>query len=173
MINIRPVVAAIKGVLRHQPAEPPWTRNNPLSGLTHKRRLSALARGLSRACRAGVRDVHPSHYGRMCLIETLRGPNIGLIGSLSVYARVNRSGSSKRRTARWSTAWLATTVPDRRRGVTATWWHRPIRRSMRTVASRAACWSAASGEVEYVPFVRGEIHMHVSPRHDGAGGHSR
>src|SRR5699024_3108317 len=69
-------------------------QNNPLSGLTHKRRLSALGPGgLSRE-RASleVRDVHPSHYGRMCPIETPEGPNIGLIGSLSVYARVNPFG---------------------------------------------------------------------------------
>ena len=69
-------------------------QNNPLSGLTHKRRLSALGPGgLSRE-RAGleVRDVHSSHYGRMCPIETPEGPNIGLIGSLSVYARVNPFG---------------------------------------------------------------------------------
>src|SRR2546421_5270712 len=69
-------------------------QTNPLSGLTHKRRLSALGPGgLSRE-RAGfeVRDVHPSHYGRMCPIETPEGPNIGLIGSLASYARVNRFG---------------------------------------------------------------------------------
>ena len=67
---------------------------NPLAGLTHRRRLSALGPGgLSRE-RAGfeVRDVHPSHYGRMCPIETPEGPNIGLIGSLATYARVNRYG---------------------------------------------------------------------------------
>ena len=69
-------------------------QTNPLAGLTHKRRLSALGPGgLSRE-RAGfeVRDVHPSHYGRMCPIETPEGPNIGLIGSLSTYARVNPFG---------------------------------------------------------------------------------
>lgn len=69
-------------------------QNNPLSGLTHKRRLSALGPGGLTRDRAGleVRDVHPSHYGRMCPIETPEGPNIGLIGSLSVYARVNPFG---------------------------------------------------------------------------------
>ena len=69
-------------------------QTNPLAGLTHKRRLSALGPGgLSRE-RAGleVRDVHSSHYGRMCPIETPEGPNIGLIGSLSMYARVNPFG---------------------------------------------------------------------------------
>src|SRR3546814_14538029 len=69
-------------------------QNNPLAGLTHKRRLSALGPGgLSRE-RAGVevRDVHPSHYGRMCPIETPEGPNIGLIGSLASFARINAFG---------------------------------------------------------------------------------
>src|SRR5206468_1799436 len=69
-------------------------QTNPLAGLTHKRRLSALGPGgLSRE-RAGfeVRDVHPSHYGRMCPIETPEGPNIGLIGSLSTYGRINEFG---------------------------------------------------------------------------------
>ena len=71
-----------------------WIRTTPLSGLTHKRRLSALGPGgLSRE-RAGVevRDVHPSHYGRMCPIETPEGPNIGLIGSLASFARINAFG---------------------------------------------------------------------------------
>ncbi|MFN9909187.1 MAG: DNA-directed RNA polymerase subunit beta, partial [bacterium] len=67
---------------------------NPLSGLTHKRRLSALGPGGLARDRAGfeVRDVHPSHYGRMCPIETPEGPNIGLIGALSTFARVNEFG---------------------------------------------------------------------------------
>lgn len=94
LINIRPVVAAIKEFFGTSQLSPFMDQNNPLSGLTHKRRLSALGPGgLSRE-RAGleVRDVHPSHYGRMCPIETPEGPNIGLIGSLSVYARVNPFG---------------------------------------------------------------------------------
>lgn len=92
LINIRPVVAAIKEFFGTSQLSQFMDQNNPLSGLTHKRRLLALGPGgLSRE-RAGleVRDVHPSHYGRMCPIETPEGPNIGLIGSLSVYARVNR-----------------------------------------------------------------------------------
>ncbi|MBF6365175.1 DNA-directed RNA polymerase subunit beta [Nocardia puris] len=94
LINIRPVVAAIKEFFGTSQLSQFMDQNNPLSGLTHKRHLSALGPGgLSRE-RAGleVRDVHPSHYGRMCPIETPEGPNIGLIGSLSVYARVNPFG---------------------------------------------------------------------------------
>ncbi len=94
LINIRPVVAAIKEFYGTSQLSQFMDQNNPLSGLTHKRRLSALGPGgLSRE-RAGleVRDVHASHYGRMCPIETPEGPNIGLIGSLSVYARVNPFG---------------------------------------------------------------------------------
>ncbi len=94
LINIRPVVAAIKEFFGTSQLSQFMDQNNPLSGLTHKRRLSALGPGgLSRE-RAGleVRDVHSSHYGRMCPIETPEGPNIGLIGSLSVYARVNPFG---------------------------------------------------------------------------------
>ncbi|MGH3952378.1 MAG: DNA-directed RNA polymerase subunit beta, partial [Pseudonocardiaceae bacterium] len=94
LINIRPVVAAIKEFFGTSQLSQFMDQNNPIAGLTHKRRLSALGPGgLSRE-RAGmeVRDVHPSHYGRMCPIETPEGPNIGLIGSLCSYARVNPFG---------------------------------------------------------------------------------
>jgi DNA-directed RNA polymerase subunit beta len=94
LINIRPVVAAIKEFFGSSQLSQFMDQTNPLAGLTHKRRLSALGPGgLSRE-RAGfeVRDVHASHYGRMCPIETPEGPNIGLIGSLSTYARLNRYG---------------------------------------------------------------------------------
>jgi DNA-directed RNA polymerase subunit beta len=94
LINIRPVVAAIKEFFGSSQLSQFMDQTNPLAGLTHKRRLSALGPGgLSRE-RAGfeVRDVHPSHYGRMCPIETPEGPNIGLMGSLSTYARLNRYG---------------------------------------------------------------------------------
>jgi len=94
LINIRPVVAAIKEFFGSSQLSQFMDQTNPLAGLTHKRRLSALGPGgLSRE-RAGfeVRDVHPSHYGRMCPIETPEGPNIGLIGSLSTYAQVNEFG---------------------------------------------------------------------------------
>ncbi len=94
LINIRPVAASIKEFFGSSQLSQFMDQNNPLSELTHKRRLSALGPGgLSRE-RAGfeVRDVHPSHYGRMCPIETPEGPNIGLINSLSTYARVNKYG---------------------------------------------------------------------------------
>lgn len=94
LINIRPVVASIKEFFGTSQLSQFMDQNNPLSGLTHKRRLSALGPGgLSRE-RAyfEVRDVHPSHYGRMCPIETPEGPNIGLIGSLASYGRVNAFG---------------------------------------------------------------------------------
>ncbi|MDA8290297.1 MAG: DNA-directed RNA polymerase subunit beta, partial [Actinomycetota bacterium] len=94
LINIRPVVAAIKEFFGTSQLSQFMDQHNPLSGLAHKRRLSALGPGgLSRE-RAGfeVRDVHTSHYGRMCPIETPEGPNIGLIGHLASYARVNEHG---------------------------------------------------------------------------------
>ncbi|MBT4677539.1 MAG: DNA-directed RNA polymerase subunit beta, partial [Acidimicrobiaceae bacterium] len=94
LINIRPVVAAIKEFFGTSQLSQFMDQVNPLSGLTHRRRLSALGPGgLSRE-RAGfeVRDVHFSHYGRMCPIETPEGPNIGLIGGLATYGRVNPFG---------------------------------------------------------------------------------
>ncbi|MFC7586495.1 DNA-directed RNA polymerase subunit beta [Nonomuraea antimicrobica] len=94
LINIRPVVASIKEFFGTSQLSQFMDQINPLAGLTHKRRLNALGPGgLSRE-RAGfeVRDVHPSHYGRMCPIETPEGPNIGLIGSLASYGRLNAFG---------------------------------------------------------------------------------
>lgn len=94
LINIRPVVAAIKEFFGSSQLSQFMDQTNPLAELTHKRRLSALGPGgLSRE-RAGfeVRDVHHSHYGRMCPIETPEGPNIGLIGSLCTYGRINEYG---------------------------------------------------------------------------------
>ncbi|GAA1351223.1 DNA-directed RNA polymerase subunit beta [Falsarthrobacter nasiphocae] len=94
LINIRPVVAAIKEFFGTSQLSQFMDQNNPLAGLTHKRRLSALGPGGLSRDRAGmeVRDVHPSHYGRMCPIETPEGPNIGLIGSLASYGRINAFG---------------------------------------------------------------------------------
>ena len=94
LINIRPVVGSIKEFFGSSQLSQFMDQPNPLAGLTHRRRLSALGPGGVSRERAGfeVRDVHPSHYGRMCPIETPEGPNIGLIGSLASYARVNRFG---------------------------------------------------------------------------------
>jgi DNA-directed RNA polymerase subunit beta len=94
LINIRPVVASIKEFFGTSQLSQFMDQTNPLAGLTHKRRLSALGPGGLSRDRAGfeVRDVHPSHYGRMCPIETPEGPNIGLIGSLSTFGRVNSFG---------------------------------------------------------------------------------
>ncbi len=94
LINIRPVVAAMKEFFGGSQLSQFMDQTNPLAEITNKRRLSALGPGgLSRE-RAGfdVRDVHPSHYGRMCPIETPEGPNIGLIGSLATYGKINRHG---------------------------------------------------------------------------------
>ena len=94
LINIRPVVASIKEFFGTSQLSQFMDQTNPLSGLTHRRRLSALGPGGLSRDRAGfeVRDVHPSHYGRMCPIETPEGPNIGLIGSLATYGRVTAFG---------------------------------------------------------------------------------
>ena len=94
LINIRPVIAAIKEFFGSSQLSQFMDQTNPLAELTHKRRLSALGPGGLTRERAGfeVRDVHHSHYGRMCPIETPEGPNIGLINSLSTYARVNEYG---------------------------------------------------------------------------------
>ncbi len=94
LINIRPVVASIREFFGTSQLSQFMDQNNPLAGLTHKRRLSALGPGGLSRDRAGmeVRDVHPSHYGRMCPIETPEGPNIGLIGALASYGRINPFG---------------------------------------------------------------------------------
>ena len=94
LVNIRPITAAIKEFFGSSPLSQFMDQNNPLGELTHKRRLSALGPGGLSRDRAGfeVRDVHYSHYGRMCPIETPEGPNIGLINSLACYARINEYG---------------------------------------------------------------------------------
>lgn len=167
LINIRPVVAAIKeffGTSQSQFMD----QNNPLSGLTHKRRLSALGPGgLSRE-RAGleVRDVHPSHYGRMCPIETPEGPNIGLIGSLSVYARVNPFGfieTPYRKVVDGvvSDEIVYLTADEEDRHVVAQA-NSPIDADGRFVEPRVLVRRKA-GEVEYVPSSEVD-YMDVSPR---------
>ena len=94
LINIKPVTAAVKEFFGSSQLSQFMDQNNPLSELTHKRRLSALGPGGLSRDRAGfeVRDVHYTHYGRMCPIETPEGPNIGLINSLATYARINEYG---------------------------------------------------------------------------------
>ena len=169
LINIRPVVAAIKEFFGTSQLSQFMDQNNPLSGLTHKRRLSALGPGgLSRE-RAGleVRDVHPSHYGRMCPIETPEGPNIGLIGSLSVYARVNPFGfieTPYRKVGRRCCVDRRDRVPDRRRGG-------PLRqgagqrrdRRRRALHRGARALRRKGGEVELVRPAEVE-YMDISPR---------
>ncbi|CNU71933.1 DNA-directed RNA polymerase subunit beta [Mycobacterium tuberculosis] len=168
MINIRPVVAAIKEFFGTSQLSQFMDQNNPLSGLTHKRRLSALGPGgLSRE-RAGleVRDVHPSHYGRMCPIETPEGPNIGLIGSLSVYARVNPFGfieTPYRKVVDGvvSDEIVYLTADEEDRHVVAQA-NSPIDADGRFVEPRVLVRRKA-GEVEYVPSSEVD-YMDVSPR---------
>lgn len=165
LINIRPVVAAIKEFFGTSQLS---QFMNPLSGLTHKRRLSALGPGgLSRE-RAGleVRDVHPSHYGRMCPIETPEGPNIGLIGSLSVYARVNPFGfieTPYRKVVDGvvSDEIVYLTADEEDRHVVAQA-NSPIDADGRFVEPRVLVRRKA-GEVEYVPSSEVD-YMDVSPR---------
>lgn len=168
LINIRPVVAAIKEFFGTSQPSQFMDQDNPLSGLTHKRRLSALGPGgLSRE-RAGleVRDVHPSHYGRMCPIETPEGPNIGLIGSLSVYARVNPFGfieTPYRKVVDGvvSDEIVYLTADEEDRHVVAQA-NSPIDADGRFVEPRVLVRRKA-GEVEYVPSSEVD-YMDVSPR---------
>ncbi|KBY77383.1 DNA-directed RNA polymerase RpoB [Mycobacterium tuberculosis TKK-01-0028] len=168
LINIRPVVAAIKEFFGTSQLSQFMYQNNPLSGLTHKRRLSALGPGgLSRE-RAGleVRDVHPSHYGRMCPIETPEGPNIGLLGSLSVYARVNPFGfieTPYRKVVDGvvSDEIVYLTADEEDRHVVAQA-NSPIDADGRFVEPRVLVRRKA-GEVEYVPSSEVD-YMDVSPR---------
>ncbi|SGN49318.1 DNA-directed RNA polymerase subunit beta [Mycobacterium tuberculosis] len=168
LINIRPVVAAIKEFFGTSQLSQFMDQNNPLSGLTHKRRLSALGPGgLSRE-RAGleVRDVHPSHYGRMCPIETPEGPNLGLIGSLSVYARVNPFGfieTPYRKVVDGvvSDEIVYLTADEEDRHVVAQA-NSPIDADGRFVEPRVLVRRKA-GEVEYVPSSEVD-YMDVSPR---------
>lgn len=168
LINIRPVVAAIKEFFGTSQLSQFMDQNNPLSGLTQKRRLSALGPGgLSRE-RAGleVRDVHPSHYGRMCPIETPEGPNIGLMGSLSVYARVNPFGfieTPYRKVVDGvvSDEIVYLTADEEDRHVVAQA-NSPIDADGRFVEPRVLVRRKA-GEVEYVPSSEVD-YMDVSPR---------
>ena len=168
LINIRPVVAAIKEFFGTSQLSQFMDQTNPLSGLTHKRRLSALGPGgLSRE-RAGfeVRDVHPSHYGRMCPIETPEGPNIGLIGYLSTYGRINAFGfveTPYRRVVEGQVTdevdYLTADEEDRFILAQA---NQLLDAESRFVEARVLVRSRG-GEVEYVPAAQVD-YMDVSPR---------
>ena len=120
LINIRPVSAALKEFFGTSQLSQFMDQTNPVAGLTHKRRLSALGPGGLSRDRAGmeVRDVHHSHYGRMCPIETPEGPNIGLIGSLASFARVNAFGFIETPYRKVENGYVtdADRLPHRRRG---------------------------------------------------------
>ena len=147
LINIRPVVAALKEFFGTSQLSQFMDQTNPIAGLTHKRRLSALGPGgISRdRAQMDVRDVHPSHYGRMCPIETPEGPNIGLIGSLASYGRINPFGfvETPYRVVKNGQRHQRDPPPDRRRGGLEG--HRAGQRACsttRTTSSTTACWSA-------------------------------
>ena len=148
LINIRPIVAAIKEFFGSSQLSQFMDQTNPLADLTHKRRLSALGPGgLSRE-RAGfeVRDVHPSHYGRMCPIETPEGPNIGLIGSLATFARINPYGfiETPYRQVDEGQGHRRDRLPDRRRGraLRHRAGERAVRSEDRQVRQRERCSAA-------------------------------
>ena len=174
LINARPVVAAIKEFFGSSQLSQFMDQTNPLAELTHKRRLSALGPGgLSRE-RAGfdVRDVHQSHYGRICPIETPEGPNIGLIGSLATFARVNEFGFIEtpfrrvhqgRRTAPRGSATTSCSSPPTRRTSTRS------RRRTRPSTTKGH-YRGAARRVPHAPHLQGSAHqptsiiMDVSPK---------
>ncbi len=167
LINIRPLTAAIKEFFGTSQLCQLYDQTNSLTGLTHKRRLSALGPGgLSRE-RAGfdVRDVHPSHYGRMCPIETPEGPNIGLIGSLATYARINDYGFLETPYRKVENSIVSDEIlyldAHVEHGYTIAQANAPIERDGRFVNPNVLC--RQRGEVEYV--LAGEVDfMDVSPK---------
>ncbi|MGH3495485.1 MAG: DNA-directed RNA polymerase subunit beta, partial [Sciscionella sp.] len=168
LINIRPVVAALKEFFGTSQLSQFMDQINPLAGLTHKRRLSALGPGgLSRE-RAGyeVRDVHPSHYGRMCPVETPEGPNIGLIGYLSTFARVNPYGFIETPYRKVKNGRVTDTVEyltaDDEDSVIIAQANAPLTSDGHFAEERVLA-RERRGEVDYVP--RDEVdYMDVSPR---------
>ena len=145
MINAKPVAAAIKEFFGSSQLSQFMDQNNPLSEVTHKRRVSALGPGGLTRERAGfeVRDVHPTHYGRVCPIETPEGPNIGLINSLATYARTNDYGfleSPYRKVVNNK----VTDEIDYLSAILSSL--RPVRRSTRSVAS-SITWSPCATRV--------------------------
>jgi len=168
LINIRPVVAAIREFFGTSQLSQFMDQTNPLSSLAHKRRLSALGPGGLSRDRAGfeVRDVHPSHYGRMCPIETPEGPNIGLIGYLSTYGRINAFGfveTPYRRVVEGQVTdevdYLTADEEDRFILAQA---NQLLDAESRFVEARVLVRSRG-GEVEYVPAAQVD-YMDVSPR---------
>lgn len=168
LINIRPVVASIKEFFGTSQLSQFMDQNNPLAGLTHKRRLSALGPGGLSRDRAGmeVRDVHPSHYGRMCPIETPEGPNIGLIGSLASYGRINAFGfiETPYRKVEFGTVtdevhYLSADEEDRHVIAQANAALTPEN----TFAEERVLVRTKGGEVDYIPGVDVD-YMDVSPR---------
>ena len=174
LINIRPVVASIKEFFGTSQLSQFMDQNNPLAGLTHKRRLSALGPGGLSRDRAGmeVRDVHPSHYGRMCPIETPEGPNIGLIGSLASYGRINAFGFIETPYRRV----VDGHVTDEIHYLSADEEDKHVIAQANAVIDTEGNFTedrvlvrTKGGEVDYIP---GEDvdYMDVSPRADGVGG---
>ena len=169
LINIRPVVASIKEFFGTSQLSQFMDQTNPLAGLTHKRRLSALGPGGLSRDRAGfeVRDVHTVHYGRMCPIETPEGPNIGLIGSLASYGRVNAFGfiETPYRKVDDGPGHRPDRLPVRRRGGPAR--HRPGQRASstrRATSPRPACSSARRAARSTYIEPNDVDYMDVSPR---------
>ncbi|WP_068400471.1 DNA-directed RNA polymerase subunit beta [Kribbia dieselivorans] len=170
LINIRPVVAAIKEFFGTSQLSQFMDQNNPLSGLTHKRRLNALGPGgISRdRAQMEVRDVHPSHYGRMCPIETPEGPNIGLIGSLASYGRINAFGFIETPYRKVIDGLVTDEVhylsADEENQFTIAQANATIGEDNRYVDERVLVRSkGGSGEVDYVPASEVD-YMDVSPR---------
>ncbi|WP_346843486.1 DNA-directed RNA polymerase subunit beta [uncultured Rothia sp.] len=170
LINIRPVVASIKEFFGTSQLSQFMDQNNPLAGLTHKRRLSALGPGGLSRDRAGmeVRDVHPSHYGRMCPIETPEGPNIGLIGSLATYARINPFGFIETPYRKVENGQVTDKViyltADDEKGAIIAQANAPLNDEMRFAEDEVLCRAAdGSGEAVLVEVENVEF-MDVSPR---------
>ena len=168
LINIRPVVAAIREFFGTSQLSQFMDQNNPLAGLTHKRRLSALGPGGLSRDRAGmeVRDVHPSHYGRMCPIETPEGPNIGLIGALASYGRINPFGFVETPYRKVKGGFVTDDVEyltaDEEDDFVIAQANAPLTEDGQFAGERVLVRSKG-GEVEFVP--RDEVHyMDVSPR---------
>ncbi|MGK4065299.1 DNA-directed RNA polymerase subunit beta [Rothia sp. HC945] len=170
LINIRPVVASIKEFFGTSQLSQFMDQNNPLAGLTHKRRLNALGPGGLSRDRAGmeVRDVHPSHYGRMCPIESPEGPNIGLIGSLATFARINPFGFIETPYREVSNGRVTEKVvyltADDEKGKTIAQANAPLTEDQTFVEEYVLCRASdGSGEAEAKP--AGDVeYMDVSPR---------